>query len=169
MADTIATIAVGKETINKRAFEFEVPANLLQEGRAQVAFYLQNPKGSDDESNNDLMLFEIYDVEYAYAADVCPPVSNLKRSNTTSNSATFAWDGYVDHYKFFWGLRNEADYMDSVKTTETSYTLTGLKDNTQYKVKVTGYCDEAETVVSPGAQTTWFITFEGCHTPAEFT
>ncbi|MDE6514509.1 MAG: hypothetical protein K2L03_00540, partial [Bacteroidales bacterium] len=50
-----------------------------------------------------------------------------------------------------------------------SYTLTGLKDNTQYKVKVTGYCDEAESVVSPGAQTTWFITFEGCHTPAEFT
>lgn len=168
MEDTIATIAVGTETIDNRAFEFEVPENLLKEGRAQVAFYFRNPKGSDDDNNNDLMLFEIFDFEFDYSDGICPPISNLTRSNTTTHGATYSWEGYADHYKFFWGLRSGANYTDSITTKETTYTLSNLKDDTQYKVKVTGYCDEAETEITPGSQTAWFRTFEACHTPTDF-
>ena len=172
MADTVATIPVSGATINNQAFEYDVPANLLKDGRAQVAFFFDNPKafaGDQNIENDYLMLLEIFDFEYVYVDGVCLPVSDLTRENTTSSGATYSWEGVCDHYKFFWGLRSASGYSDSITTKETSYTLSNLKDATTYKVKVVGYCDANEKTVAPGAQTGWFMTFETCHAPANFT
>lgn len=168
MDDTIATIAVGTETINEREFEFEIPEALLQEGRAQVAFHFKNPAGTDAESNETLMLFEIFDFEYTYADGVCLPISNLERFDITTDGATLTWEGSSISYKISWGLRSEEGYSNSASTTETTYTLGNLQDNTQYKVMVEGFCNEEETEKSPTVLTTWFITKERCVAPNDF-
>lgn len=168
MADTIATIAVGTETIEDVAYEFEVPATLAQEKFAQVAFFFDNPDAQTGNAEyTNCMLFEIYDFAFTYADNVCIPLGNLVRTNTTADGASFEWEGYSDHYKFYWGL-SEDNYTNVVSTTETSYTLTGLKDATRYYVKVEGYCNAEETEIAPNTQTDWFRTFEACHVPTDF-
>lgn len=171
MADTIATIAVGARNIVDETFEFEVPESMTQEGRAQVAFYYTNPDAptteSAQEANNNFMLFEIYDFEFTYSSKVCIPLGELTRTNTTTDGATFEWEGYSDHYRFFWG-QDPDNYTNSAVTAATTFTLTGLKDYTRYYVKVEGYCDAEETQTTPNHPESWFMTFEACHVPTDF-
>lgn len=172
MADTVATIAVGKETIADRVFELTLPLGKGVEGPVQLGFLFNNPNGSDGGqtgSNDELLLFEISDLEFDYEGEPCLPVSNLQRTYTTTDSATYTWEGVSEHYKIFWGLRKQNTYTDSAKTTEKTYTLTGLKDYTQYRVKVVGYCSEDETSRTPNELTAWFVTDEACHMPTDFT
>lgn len=170
MKDTVLTVNVDQETIEDRAFNIDVPGF---EGRAQVAFYFSNPEAPQSEADIDkatAMLLEIYDVAFDYAGDPCFPLTDLERSNTTTDEATFTWESRsASSFKISWDLASADGYANTATATEPTYTLTGLTDNTQYKVQVVGYCDEAQTIVADGeALEVHFMTFEACHALTNF-
>lgn len=160
--DTIASIPVSGATIADKEFSFDIPG---VEGIAQVALYFSNPKANPNAENDPMMLFEIYDFSFGYVGTPCFPLTNLKRSNTTTDEATFSWKGNSTEYMIYWAPNSAETYTDSAKTTEPSYTLTGLTDYTQYKVMITGQCDG-----EPAARnlTATFMTLQECHAPLNF-
>ncbi len=163
--DTLASYQIGGETVDGREFAVNLPKGI--EGQVQVALYFNNPNGTDAD-NAPMMLFEIYDFAFEYTGTPCFPLTNLKRSNTTTDQATFSWDGNSAEYMIYWGPAASGTYTDSAKTAEKTYTLTGLKDFTQYHVKVIGYCDAEHTAVAPAELTATFSTLQECHTPLNF-
>ena len=168
--DVIGTVNVGTETIDGKEYEFELPTPLT--GTVQVAFYYNNPNGTDNENNNNYMTFEISDVRYEYKNDValCPALEGLERKFMTASSATFEWapSEAAAYYEFAYGPKDETDYTNTVKLTEAEYTITGLDEQTTYKVMVTGYCDEEGENAAPDPLTAEFTTPEGCHPPTSF-
>ncbi|MDE7149199.1 MAG: fibronectin type III domain-containing protein, partial [Bacteroidales bacterium] len=157
IADTIASIPVAGQTIEDQTFSFDIPGI---EGQAQVALYYYNPKANPNAENDPMMLFEVYDFSFGYVGTPCFPLTNLKRSNTTTNEATFSWKGNSAEYMIYWGAASAETYTDSAMTKENTYTLTGLSDYTQYKVQVTGYCAAEHSELAPRNVTATFVTLQ---------
>lgn len=164
--DTIATIPISGQTIEDQTYSFDMATGI--EGQAQVAFYVRNPKGTDAE-DAPMMLFEIYDVAFSYVGTPCFPLTDLERTNTTTEQATFTWNGNnAIEYVVSWDLNSAEGYAHSATVTEPTYTITGLNDYTRYKVEVVGYCDAEHTQISPVRLTASFTTLQACHTPLNF-
>ena len=168
MKDTLMSLDLSTDTVRDQAFELTLPG---LEGRTRVAFYYANPAAPTSalaaEAAKEL-IFEVYDVKFDYKVKPCFPLTDLERSKTTTGSATFTWKGNAEEYKIIWGTVAGEVYTDTATTTEPTYTLTGLRDFTQYKVKVEGYCDAEHTNMAPTTLETWFMTLQGCHTPQDF-
>ncbi|MDE6307565.1 MAG: InlB B-repeat-containing protein, partial [Bacteroidales bacterium] len=172
-SDVIGTVNVGSDNIDSTLFEFDLTTP--KTGSVQVAFYYANTSYINDnaqENNEDYMVFEIFDVRFEYKNDVaiCPPLEGLERTFLTPHSATFSWapSDSAKYYEFAYGPADEDEYANTVKLTDAEYTMTGLDDETTYKVKVTGYCDEDGENAAPDPLTAEFTTPEGCHTPTGF-
>ena len=72
----------------------------------------------------------------------CVSPSNLTVSNITPFSANLSWMGSGDHYNIQWKT-NSTDWTTlATNVTATSYSLTGLQDNTSYQVRVQAVCSE---------------------------
>ncbi|MDE5559034.1 MAG: hypothetical protein K2I84_00070, partial [Bacteroidales bacterium] len=86
------------------------------------------------------------------------------------HSATFSWapSDSAKYYEFAYGPADEDEYTNTVRLTDAEYTMTDLDEQTTYKVKVTGYCDEEGENAAPDPLTAEFTTPEGCHTPTGF-
>lgn len=168
MKDTLMSLDLSTDTVRDQAFELTLPG---LEGRTHVAFYYANPAAPTSALAAEAakaLIFEVYDVKFDYKVKPCFPLTDLERSKTTTGGATFTWKGNAEEYKILWGTVTDEAYTDSAITTEPTYTLTGLRDFTQYKVKVEGYCDAEHTSVSPTTLETRFMTLQGCHTPQDF-
>lgn len=168
MKDTLMSLDLSTDTVRDQAFELTLPG---LEGRTRVAFYYANPAVPTSDLAAEAakeLIFEVYDVKFDYKVKPCFPLTDLERSKTTTSSATFTWKGNAEEYKILWGTVAGEVYTDSAITTNPTYTLTGLRDFTQYKVKVEGYCDAEHTSVSPTTLETRFMTLQGCHTPQDF-
>ncbi|MDE6106246.1 MAG: fibronectin type III domain-containing protein, partial [Bacteroidales bacterium] len=172
-SDVIGTVNVGSDNIDSTLFEFDLTTP--KTGSVQVAFYYANTSYINDnaqENNEDYMIFEIFDVRFEYKNEVaiCPPLEGLERTFLTPHSATFSWapSDSAKYYEFAYGPAEEDEYTNTVQLTDAEYTMTDLDEQTTYKVKVTGYCDEEGENAAPDPLTAEFTTPEGCHTPTGF-
>ncbi len=84
-----------------------------------MALYFNNPNGTDAD-NAPMMLFEIYDFAFEYTGTPCFPLTNLKRSNTTTDQATFSWDGNSAEYMIYWGPAASGTYTVPVEVSVRS-------------------------------------------------
>ncbi|MDE5736429.1 MAG: hypothetical protein K2H65_05085, partial [Bacteroidales bacterium] len=175
-SNVIGTVNIGNETINGTEYEFDLTSPLT--GSVQVAFYYANPNYINPnnqtaiENNDDYMTFEIFDVrlEYKNQVAICPPLEGLERTFLTPHSATFTWapSDSAKYYDFAYGPADEEEYANVVKLTDAEYTMTELDDEREYKVMVTGYCDEEGENAAPDPLTATFTTPEACHVPTGF-
>ncbi|MDE7072065.1 MAG: chitobiase/beta-hexosaminidase C-terminal domain-containing protein, partial [Bacteroidales bacterium] len=74
----------------------------------------------------------------AAASSGLPAVTDLQAEDITKESATITWKGEADGYRLLWKERAEEGDYDTIATTQTSYSLTGLKENTEYAYCVYG-------------------------------
>ena len=76
-------------------------------------------------------------------AKACQKPDGLEVSAITDSSAVVTWNTYGQSaFRLTYGIGST--YTDSVDVTGGSYTITGLDENTSYKVKVASSCDETQ-------------------------
>lgn len=136
----------GSEEWNRIAFcnyQTDYDAN----GAAELEFPLFQPQNDfryridyyHESSADDptYAFFAIYSIKAA-ASSGLPAVTDLQAEDITKESATITWKGEADGYRLLWKERAEEGDYDTIATTQTSYSLTGLKENTEYAYCVYG-------------------------------
>ncbi len=78
-------------------------------------------------------------------ATTCPRPSNLKVSNATSNSATFAWTENGTATAWVLELTPKGGTVLTVPATTNPFTYSSLEANTQYTVRVKANCGTEES------------------------
>ena len=74
------------------------------------------------------------------SAKLCQKPDGITISAITDSSAVVTWNSYGQtDFRLTYGIGNE--YADSVDVIGESYTITGLTENTTYKVKIASACD----------------------------
>ena len=121
--DSVAPIAVTKDTFQA--------TGLLPEHTYYV--YVRTNCGEDGFSAwSDVASFK--------SAKLCQKPDGLVISAITDSSAVVTWNTYgQSDFRITYGIGNE--YADSVDVVDGTYTITGLTENTSYKVKVASACD----------------------------
>lgn len=144
-----------------------------REGRLQIAFVFECPSAVREQTSEEAepkapWYLEISKLSLAYDVDVCFPVSKLRRSLDV-NELPVSWEASASavEYGILWGLDDEEGYTDTAYTQETNYTITGLEEQTRYKIMVIAYCSEDRSLHSEPV-TTAATTLLGCHTPTDF-
>lgn len=144
-----------------------------REGRLQIAFVFECPSAVREQTSEEAepkapWYLEISKLSLAYDVDVCFPVSKLRRSLDV-NELPVSWEASASavEYGILWGLDDEEGYTDTAYTKETNYTITGLEEQTRYKIMVIAYCSEDRSLHSEPV-TTAATTLLGCHTPTDF-
>ncbi|MDE7090131.1 MAG: fibronectin type III domain-containing protein, partial [Bacteroidales bacterium] len=181
--DVVGTLNISSYTdLIDKELEIKVPYSKAKTGRVQVALYFQNPnrqQTTQSKEVEDYMFFEIKDLEYLN--DTCPEFeagAELTPSDITTQEAKLTWPLLnVATYVLSWEPEDGSEEKlsatltpEDIQVDETpfcSYKLTGLNENTAYKVTVIGYCDEEETMSTNELENT-FTTLEACHTPTAF-
>ena len=74
------------------------------------------------------------------SAKLCQKPDGIEFSAITDSSVVVTWNTYGQtDFRLTYGIGNA--YADSVDVTDGTYTITGLTENTSYKVKVASACD----------------------------
>ena len=77
------------------------------------------------------------------SAKNCQKPDGLDVTEITDSSAVITWNTYgQSEFRLTYGIGNA--YADSVDVIGGTYTITGLTENTSYKVKVAASCDETQ-------------------------
>ena len=76
-------------------------------------------------------------------AKSCQKPDGLEVASITDSSAVVTWNTYGQNdFILTYGIGNA--YADTVEVVGGTYTITGLEENTSYKVKVAATCDETQ-------------------------
>ncbi len=171
--DIIKTLGADNLALTDAAFSIDLTE---REGRLKIAFVFECPSAVREATEEDgtpettePWYVEISQLNIDYDVDVCFPVSKLRRSLGV-NEVPVSWEASASavEYGIAWGLDGDENaYTDSAYTKETQYTITGLQEQTRYKIKVIAYCSDDRSLYSDPA-TTDVSTLLGCHTPTDF-
>lgn len=139
-----------------------------------VTEYPVNFTGLHEQTGYD---FEVYSIcgednwQYggyvsAYTPEACPSLSNMYIDNTGTNSVTFQWVGGSGTVLVEAWNNNGNPVLDRTEIVSgSSYTLTGLRSNTYYQLRVYNYCDGEQ---SNNYSSWWFNTQANCAEPMNF-
>ena len=121
--DSVAPIAVAKDTF--------LAEGLLPEHTYYV--YVRTNCGED--------VFSAWsEVASFKSAKLCQKPDGIEISAITDSSVVVSWNTYGQtDFRLTYGIGNA--YADSVDVIGDSYTITGLTENTSYKVRVASACD----------------------------
>ncbi len=109
--------------------------------------------------NNEGTSIYIDDIEIA----TCPSPKGFVVSDITAHTANVSWSGSSGgSYKFSYKSVNQSDWSEDISLTESTFALTDLLAETEYKVRVSSLCDGDET--SSYGETS-FTTDVACNKP----
>lgn len=82
---------------------------------------------------------------YNNSSGGCLRPTNLSASNITDSAAMLVWTSDVENYEMAYALNSGTAWTLVTGITDNQYTLTGLKPQTTYKVRVRANCDNNAT------------------------
>ncbi|MBP5563692.1 MAG: choice-of-anchor J domain-containing protein, partial [Bacteroidales bacterium] len=161
---TVQAVPYAYVALKKNTTEYVAAAFANANGTATLTFSTSLETGSYELvvlAQNRIPYFQDINVVDDGA---CATPNNLAVSNITPFTATVSWTGSADSYNIQ-RKTNSSNWTNvATNVTATTYTLTGLQDNTDYQVRVQSVC-VGETSYWKTAN---FTTPVACPVPTDF-